>query len=130
GSFWLRNSVPKQTVIAGDVLAWSQNIVWGDNIVWGNVLSQNSAACTIDVAWAAPKFGWSGGAHGKPTNDAWSDATLWATSIVWGNQLVGMMAGDNIVWGNLTMDNIVWGNLFDDNIVWGSTLTTGTGGIF
>src|SRR5207237_6761955 len=87
GEWWLRNSVPTQTVVAAVPLAWTRNIIWGNNIVWGDLLFQNSGAWSIAVEWGDSTFHWSDVARVEPTNVVWGDITLWASNIVWGNHL-------------------------------------------
>jgi hypothetical protein len=136
-SRWLRNSVPSQTNIGGQLYTWSQNIIWGDNIVWGDLLFHHMGAWTLNIVWGdnivwSDNIVWGDVANIKTTNIVWGAVVDWSDNIVWGNSLIGMSEGDNIVWGNaagednivwgnLTGDNIVWGNLFDDNIVWGNS---------
>jgi serine protease AprX len=133
GDWWLRNSVPTQSVIGGTMYSWAQNIIWGNNVVWGDVLFRSGAAWSASVIWGDAHVAWSNLAVVNPTNIVWANAAMWDANIVWGNRLIGMWDGDNIVWGNvvgldnivwsnLTDDNIVWGNLFEDNIVWGNSL--------
>ena len=121
GDWWLRNSVPVQTVIGGTSYAWAQSIIWGDNVVWGDVLFRSGAAWVSATVWGDAHVAWSNLPLVSGTNIVWANSAVWASGIVWGNRLVGMFYGDNIVWGNvLDTDNIVWGNLTDANIVWGN----------
>jgi serine protease AprX len=131
GDFWLRNSVPTQTIFAGVAWPWAMNVVWGNNVVWGDVVLRNAQAWATGIVWGSDNVVWGDAATATATNIVWADAAVWAANVVWGNTLIGVangqnvvwsnLAGDNIVWGNLSDDNIVWGNLFDDNIVWGNS---------
>ena len=131
GDWWLRNSVPTQTIIAATALVWAKNVVWGNNVVWGDLLFHNSSAWSTTILWG-DQIIWGNFAITNASNLVWGDAAVWASNVVWGDRLIGMtdgdnvvwgsaFAGDNLVWGNLADDNIVWGNLFDDNIVWGNS---------
>jgi serine protease AprX len=131
GDWWLRNSVPSQTVIAGAPLSWAQNIIWGDNVVWGDLLFRNSTAWSTAIIWGSDNIVWGNTTSTAATRIVWSNSAIWASNVVWGDRVIGITDGtnivwsnvalDNIVWGNLCEDNIVWGNLFDDNIVWGNS---------
>jgi serine protease AprX len=131
GEWWLRNSVPTQTVIGGAALTWAQNVIWGDNVVWGDLLFRNSSAWATTFVWGSDNIVWGNAVSTSATNIVWANAVVWASNVVWGDRAIGVTDGtnivwsnvafDNIVWGNLCQDNIVWGNLFDDNIVWGNS---------
>ncbi|MGE5245312.1 MAG: S8 family peptidase [Betaproteobacteria bacterium] len=135
GEWWLRNSIPDQTVLVDHgrqrTYSWSANIVWGDNIVWGNLLFYNLATWSANIVWGdnivwgndlvwANDVSWRDVSQVAVENIVWANDIVWANNIVWGGRLIGMSDGTNIVWGDLNRDNIVWGNLNEDNIVWGN----------
>lgn len=126
-----------QTTIGGETYAWAQFVLWDDNIVWGSgLVTYHLAAMDDNIVWGSDdNIVWgSAGADniiwGSSVDDniVWGSVAEWADNIVWGSNLIGMLDGDNIVWGSddnivwgsLDVDNIVWGTLDLDNIVWGS----------
>ena len=115
--------------------AWEDNIVWGtgelydivwgmvadeDNIVWGtfagdedNIVWGTSLPLSTNLTWA--------GNVSREDNIVWGTAMSWEDNVVWGTGLIGVLRGNNIVWGTMSSeDNIVWGTLSEDNIVWGT----------
>ncbi len=138
------------TTIGGETLAWSQALIWDENIVWGtNIVWSNSYLWDENIVWgtiADENIVWGTAADENivwgtyyscdpasdpacenivwGTNIVWGANIVWASNIVWGNRVVGLMDGENIVWGTsegLTEENIVWGTSADgENIVWGT----------
>lgn len=146
GGYWLTTSLTATSVIGGETLLWSQQVIWGNRELSGaGVIDTNQTAWGSSVVWGVGALdenivwgSWDGdnivwGSNlvwGSTvewsdnivwgSNVVWDDNIVWGPNIVWGSDLLGTLFNDNIVWGSLDIDNIVWGSLADDNIVWGS----------
>jgi serine protease AprX len=127
GSPWLRATPAPVTRIGGAPVPWSQALFWDDNIVWGtDALSFHSRQWDDNIVWGTTltdpdNIVW--GTAAEVDNIVWGTAATWAGDLVFRDRIIGLMDGENIVWGTvngLTGDNIVWGTWNDDNIVWGT----------
>jgi serine protease AprX len=108
-SWWLTTNLNPWTVIDGQTVSWSENIIWNDALSFGPVVYVNQPYWAENIVW------------GSDDNIVWgsNDNIVWGSNIVWGNNIV-WASDDNIVWGS----NIVWGNTligssYGKSVTWG-----------
>jgi serine protease AprX len=126
GHWWLRSGITTSTVIGGQTVEWSQRVVWNEVVLTGDLVYYNlpqwsvGAAFSDDIIWGsdADNIIWGSAALVADDNIIWGATTTWAANLVWRDRILGLDAGDNIIWGS--DDNIIWGTLDFDNIIWGT----------
>jgi len=124
GKWWLGAGVLPSSVIGGTSYPWGQNITWHGQVVGGNLLYVSNIVWSTNIVWGAAASGdnvvWGANSYVQASNIIWGAAQVWAANIVWGDRVLGLMDGDNVVWGTANGDNVVWGTASGDNVVWGT----------
>jgi hypothetical protein len=141
GAPWISAMPDTVTVLGGEHVEWSRDIIWDDTLVsnptaiwvnsaqWGqcdagdpdceNIVWGTGFDCDVDPTCENIVWG-----TFDTENIVWGTSIPWTTTIVGPDRVLGMFLDDeNIVWGTfegLTDENIVWGTFDGENIVWGT----------
>jgi serine protease AprX len=123
GSWWLTSGLEAFTTIAGQPLAWTQDIIWGTRILQGTAIFVHEQAWGDDIIWGTlhdDDIIWGTFDRDDIIWGTSADDIIWGTNVVWGPDRLGTTEGTDIIWGTFDPDDIVWGTLFVDDIIWGT----------